>query len=83
MTAAHVPLTWRYDFSQERNPFLQERIGVNAVLNAGAILFNGLYTLVARVEGADRKSYFAVAQSENGIDNFRFWDRSDSTRRIG
>lgn len=52
-----------------------ERIGVNAVLNAGAILFNGLYTLVARVEGADRKSYFAVAQSENGIDNFRFWDR--------
>lgn len=75
LTAAHVPLTWRYDFSQERNPFLQERIGVNAVLNAGAILFNGLYTLVARVEGADRKSYFAVAQSENGIDNFRFWDR--------
>lgn len=75
LTAAHVPLTWRYDFSQERNPFLLERIGVNAVLNAGAILFNGLYTLVARVEGADRKSYFAVAQSENGIDNFRFWDR--------
>ena len=75
LTAAHVPLTWRYDFSQERNPFLQERIGVNAVLTAGAILFNGLYTLVARVEGADRKSYFAVAQSENGIDNFRFWDR--------
>ena len=75
LTAAHVPLTWRYDFSQERNPFLLERIGVNAVLNAGASLFNGLYTLVARVEGADRKSYFAVAQSENGIDNFRFWDR--------
>lgn len=75
LTAAHVPLTWRYDFSPLRNPFLLERIGVNAVLNAGAILFNGLYTLVARVEGADRKSYFAVAQSENGIDNFRFWDR--------
>ena len=75
LTAAHVPLTWRYDFSQERNPFLLERIGVNAVLDSGAMLFNGRYTLVARVEGADRKSYFAVAQSENGIDNFRFWDR--------
>ncbi len=75
LTAAHVPLTWRYDFSQVRNPFLLERIGVNAVLNSGAMLFNGRYTLVARVEGADRKSYFAVAQSENGIDNFRFWDR--------
>lgn len=75
LTAAHIPLTWRYDFSRHRNPFLQERIGVNSVLNSGAILFEGRYTLVARVEGVDRKSYFAVAQSDNGIDNFRFWDR--------
>lgn len=75
LTAAHVPLTWRYDFSPERNPFLMERIGVNAVLNSGAILFDGRCTLVVRVEGVDRKSYFAVAQSDNGIDHFRFWDR--------
>ena len=75
LTAAHIPLTWRYDFSRQRNPFLQERIGVNSVLNSGAILFEGRYTLVARVEGVDRKSYFAVAQSDNGVDNFRFWDR--------
>lgn len=74
LTAAHTPLTWRYDLNIESNPFLMERIGINAVFNAGAIFFNNKYLLVARVEGADRKSFFAIAESENGIDNFRFWD---------
>lgn len=73
LTAAHTPLEWRYDFSEQDNPFLMERIMMNAVLNAGAIKFKGKYVLVARVEGADRKSFFAVAESPNGIDNFRFW----------
>jgi 4-O-beta-D-mannosyl-D-glucose phosphorylase len=73
LTAAHTPLTWRYDFNPETNPFLMERIGVNAVFNAGAIKWNNKYLLVARVEGADRKSFFAVAESPNGIDNFTFW----------
>lgn len=72
LTAAHAPLIWRYDFNPESNPFLMERFGINAVFNAGAIKFNGQYVLVARVEGLDRKSFFAVAESENGIDNFRF-----------
>lgn len=75
LTAEHIPLSWRYDFSPENNPYLLERIGVNAVLNAGAIYLNGKYILVCRVEGKDRKSYFAVAESENGVDNFRFWNR--------
>ena len=75
LTAAHAPLEWRYDFSRERNPFLMERIGVHAAFNAGAIKWNGKYVLVARVEGNDRKSFFAVAESPNGVDNFRFWDR--------
>ena len=74
LTAAHAPLAWRYDFNPETNPFLMERFGINAVLNAGAIKLNGKYLLVARVEGNDRKSFFAVAESPNGIDNFRFWD---------
>ncbi|MBK6963318.1 MAG: glycosidase [Bacteroidales bacterium] len=74
LTAAHTPLTWRYDFNIERNPFLMERIGINAVFNAGAIYFNNRYVLIARVEGADRKSFFAIAESDNGIDNFRFRD---------
>lgn len=74
LTAAHAPLFWRYDFDERSNPLLLERIGVNAVLNAGAIKLDGRYLLVARVEGADRKSFFAVAESPNGIDNFRFWD---------
>jgi len=74
LTAAHTPLNWRYDFNKESNPWLMERIGINAVFNAGAIYFNNKYILVARVEGADRKSFFAVAESDNGIDNFRFWD---------
>ena len=73
LTAEHTPLEWRYDFNEETNPYLMQRIMMNAVLNAGAILFEGKYTVVARVEGADRKSFFAVAQSDNGIDNWRFW----------
>ena len=75
LTAEHAPLNWRYDFDPQRNPFLMERIGVHAVLNAGAIKWQGRYVLVARVEGNDRKSFFAVAESPNGVDNFRFWDR--------
>lgn len=73
LTAEHTPLEWRYDFNEQDNPFLMQRIMMNAVLNAGAILFEGKYTVVARVEGADRKSFFAVAQSPNGIENWRFW----------
>ena len=75
LTAEHAPLAWRYDFDKERNPYLMERIGVHAVLNAGAIKWQGRYVVVARVEGNDRKSFFAVAESPNGVDNFRFWDR--------
>ena len=74
LTAGHTPLDWRYDFSEQDNPYLMQRIMMNAVLNAGAIKLNGRYLLVCRVEGADRKSFFAVAESPNGIDNFRFWD---------
>lgn len=74
LTAAHTPLAWRYDFNPATNPLLMERFGINATLNAGAIKWNGKYALVARVEGADRKSFFAVADSYNGIDNFQFWE---------
>ena len=74
LTAAHAPLIWRYDFNYETNPYFMERLGVNAVLNSGAIELNGKFYLVVRVEGNDRKSFFAVAESDNGIDNFRFWD---------
>lgn len=74
LTAAHAPLFWRYDFNEQANPFLMERFGINAVLNAGAIKLDGKYLLIARVEGWDRKSFFSVAESNNGIDNFRFWD---------
>ena len=74
LTAAHAPITWRYDLDQKTNPLLIERIGVNAVFNAGAILHRDKFVVVARVEGADRKSFFAVAESPNGVDNFRFWD---------
>lgn len=75
LTAAHTPLYWRYDMDATRNPELMERFSINAVFNAGAILFKGKYVLVARVEGADRKSFFAVAESDNGIDNFRFHEK--------
>ena len=74
LTAAHTPVFWRYDLDEQTNPFLMERIGMNATLNSGAIKWNGKYLLIVRVEGADRKSFFAVAESPNGIDNFRFWD---------
>lgn len=74
VTAAHAPIEWRYDLNPATNPYLMERIGVNATLNSGAIKWNGKYILVVRVEGNDRKSFFAIAESPNGIDNFRFWD---------
>jgi 4-O-beta-D-mannosyl-D-glucose phosphorylase len=74
LTAAHTPLTWRLDFNHLTNPYLMERFGINAVFNSGAIKFNNKYVLVARVEGTDRKSFFGVAESANGIDNFTFWD---------
>ena len=74
LTAEHTPLEWRYDFSEQDNPYLMQRIMMNAVLNAGAIKLDSRYLLVCRVEGADRKSFFAVAESPNGIDGFRFWD---------
>ena len=74
LTAEHTPLEWKYDFNEKDNPFLMQRIMMNAVLNAGAIKLDGRYLLVCRVEGADRKSFFAVAESPNGIDQWRFWD---------
>lgn len=74
LTADHVPLEWRYDFDPQSNPYFMERYGINGVFNAGAIKWKGKYLLVARVEGNDRKSFFAVAESTNGIDNFRFWE---------
>ncbi|MDR2806208.1 MAG: glycosidase [Dysgonamonadaceae bacterium] len=74
LTADHTPLIWRYDFNEKDNPLLLERIGINGTFNAGAIKWNGKYLLVVRVEGDDRKSFFAIAESPNGIDNFRFWN---------
>ncbi|MCI6821917.1 MAG: glycosidase, partial [Bacteroidales bacterium] len=74
LTAAHTPLEWRYDFNPETNPYFMERIMMNATMNSGAIKWGDKYVVVVRVEGADRKSFFAVAESPNGIDNFRFWD---------
>ena len=74
LTATHTPLIWRYDFDPETNPFLMERIGMNGTFNAGAMKWEGKYLMVVRVEGNDRKSFFAIAESPNGIDNFRFWD---------
>lgn len=74
LTAAHAPVIWRYDLDETTNPYLMERIGINAVMNSGAMKWQGKYLMMVRVEGADRKSFFAVAESPNGIDNFRFWD---------
>jgi 4-O-beta-D-mannosyl-D-glucose phosphorylase len=74
LTAAHVPLFWRYDFDYQRNPHLLTRLGANSVFNVGAIDWNGSIVLLARVEGWDRKSFFAVAESRSGTDRFRFWD---------
>jgi 4-O-beta-D-mannosyl-D-glucose phosphorylase len=75
LTAEHIPLDWRYDLNRRDNPFLMERLGVNSVFNVGAIKLGKKYYLAARVEGVDRKSFFAVAQSPNGVDQFRFFDR--------
>lgn len=74
VTAAHAPLTWRYDLNPESNPFLMERQGVNVAFNAGAMLYEGKYLLAVRAEGNDRKSFFAIAESPNGVDNFKFRD---------
>lgn len=74
LTREHIPLTWRYDLDEKTNPYFMERLGVNAVMNSGAIMLNGKYYLIARIEGNDRKSFFGVAESDNGIDGFRFWD---------
>ena len=74
LTAAHTPMFWRYDLNYETNPHLMERLGINAVFNCGALEFDGKNILAVRVEGADRKSFFAIAESYTGIDNFRFWD---------
>lgn len=75
LTANHIPLHWRYDLNPETNPLQLERIGMNATFNAGAIKWNNNYVLCVRVEGNDRKSFFAIAESPNGIDNFKFWDK--------
>ncbi len=74
LTREHIPVTWQYDINKETNPYFQERLGVNAVMNSGAIYLNGKYYLVARIEGNDRKSFFGVAESASGVDGFRFWD---------
>ncbi|MCM1154785.1 MAG: glycosidase [Roseburia sp.] len=74
LTREHIPLSWKYDLNPETNPYFMERLGVNAVMNSGAIMLNGKFYLVARIEGNDRKSFFGVAESDNGVDGFRFWD---------
>ena len=75
LTAAHAPLEWRYDLNPKTNPYLMERFGIHAAFNSGAIKWGDKYVLVARVEAADRKSFFAVAESPNGVDHFQFWQR--------
>ena len=75
ITKDHIPLHWRYDFNPQTNPFFLERIGFNSTMNAGALYWKEKYLLFIRVEGTDRKSFFAIAESKNGLDNFRFWDR--------
>lgn len=74
LTREHIPLTWRYDLNPETNPYFMERLGVNAVMNAGAVKLNGKCYLIARIEGNDRKSFFGVAESDDGISGFKFWD---------
>ena len=80
LTREFAPVHWRYDLDEETNPYFMERLGINAVMNSGAIYLNGTYYLVVRVEGNDRKSFFAVAESKTGIDGFRFWEDRKSTR---
>jgi 4-O-beta-D-mannosyl-D-glucose phosphorylase len=74
LTGDHAPIFWKYDLNSKTNPFLMERIGIHAAFNAGAMKYEGKYVLAVRVEGNDRKSFFAIAESPNGIDNFQFWD---------
>ncbi len=74
LTGEHSPIHWRYDLNELTNPLLMERIGMNAAMNSGAIKWNDKYVLIVRMEGADRKSFFAIAESPNGVDNFIFWD---------
>jgi 4-O-beta-D-mannosyl-D-glucose phosphorylase len=74
LTAQHVPLDWRIDFNEQRNPLLLERLGVNALMNSGAIEHEDRILLVTRIEGYDRKSFFAIAESTSGVDQFKFWD---------
>ncbi len=74
LTREHIPLTWQYDLNTQTNPHFMRRLGINAVMNSGAIYLDGKYYLVARIEGDDRKSFFGVAESDNGVDGFRFWD---------
>lgn len=74
LTRDHIPPTWEYDLNPETNPYFMKRLGINAVLNSGAIELDGKFYLVARIEGDDRKSFFGVAESDNGVDGFRFWD---------
>ena len=74
LTREHAPIEWQYDLDAQTNPFFEERLGINAVMNSGALYMDGKYYLVARIEGNDRKSFFGVAESDNGVDGFRFWD---------
>ncbi|MCI8615755.1 MAG: glycosidase [Lachnospiraceae bacterium] len=74
LTREHIPLTWQYDLNPETNPYFMKRLGVNAVMNSGAIELNGKFYLITRIEGDDRKSFFGVAESDNGVDGFQFWD---------
>lgn len=83
LTKDHVPLFWRYDLNENTNPFLMERFGINTVLNAGAIKWKNKYVLMARVEGVDRKSFFAIAESSNGTDQFSFWERPVTVPVLG
>lgn len=82
LTKEHIPLQWRFDFNPETNPFFQERISFNSTFNAGALYWENKFLLFVRVEAVDRKSFFAIAQSDNGIDNFRFWDKPISFPEI-
>ena len=83
LTAEHAPLHWRYDFNEARNPFLMERQGINAAFNAGAIYWQGRYLMCVRTEGNDRKSFFAMAESPDGINGWRFWDRPVTLPEVG
>jgi 4-O-beta-D-mannosyl-D-glucose phosphorylase len=75
LTASHTPIEWRYDLNENTNPLLMERIGINAAFNSGAMKLNNKFILAVRVEGADRKSFIAIAESSNGVDNFKFWEK--------